>query len=261
MLNKLYPHRYPAIITKTLFEQVQTVKSNFNKKQFKYAGKPYIYRGLIRCAQCGLAITPEKHKGHVYYHCTQYNGKHDAKWLREEEITRQLGSIFKNLKMPQELLKQTVETMRELHQEKIEFHNKHFDDLTSEQKKLTKMMDNLYLDKLQGSITESEYDRFYQTLRDKITDVNIRLDQLQEADDNYYITSKYILDLTSRAYELFKGSEVEEKRQLIKLILSNLELDNEKLVWEAHKPFNLILNMADCQTWCARQDSNLRPTD
>ena len=36
----------------------------------------------------GSAITPEKHKGHVYYHCTQYNGKHGAKWLREEEITR-----------------------------------------------------------------------------------------------------------------------------------------------------------------------------
>lgn len=42
-------------------------------------------RGLLRCG--GLRITPEKHKGYVYYHCTQYNGKHEAKWLREEEIT------------------------------------------------------------------------------------------------------------------------------------------------------------------------------
>ncbi len=89
--EKMYPHRYPPIITKTLFNEVQNVKASFNKKRYKYAGKPYIYRGLIRCAHCGLAITPEKHKGHVYYHCTQYNGKHGAKWLREEEITNQLG--------------------------------------------------------------------------------------------------------------------------------------------------------------------------
>jgi len=68
--GKLYPHRYPTLISKNTFEKVQDVKNGYKKKKFKYAGKPYIYRGLIRCAQCGLAITPEKHKGHVYYHCT-----------------------------------------------------------------------------------------------------------------------------------------------------------------------------------------------
>lgn len=36
--GKLYPHRYPPIITQTLFETVQQVKSSFNKKLFKYAG-------------------------------------------------------------------------------------------------------------------------------------------------------------------------------------------------------------------------------
>ena len=29
------------------------------------------------------------------------------------------------------------------------------------------MMDNLYLDKLKGRITESEYDKFYTSLRDQ----------------------------------------------------------------------------------------------
>ena len=95
--DKMFPHRYPPLISTDLFKQVQQVKMNFNKKPVKYAGMPYIYRGLIRCAECGLAITPEKHKGHVYYHCTQYNGKHGAQWLREEEITKQLEKVFKNL--------------------------------------------------------------------------------------------------------------------------------------------------------------------
>jgi len=58
--NREYPHRYPALITKLLYDQVQQLKDGFNKKPFKYAGQPYIYRGLLRCAQCGLAITPEK---------------------------------------------------------------------------------------------------------------------------------------------------------------------------------------------------------
>ena len=151
--EKEYPHRYPPIISQSLFEAVQQVIAGFNKKPFKYAGKPYIYRGLIRCAHCGLAITPEKHKGFVYYHCTQYNGKHGAKWLREEEITEQLGTVFKNLQMPKEVVQQITETLNEVHQGKVDCHNKEFDKLTKEQKNLTAMIDNLYLDKLRGRIT------------------------------------------------------------------------------------------------------------
>ena len=148
-----------------------------------------------------------------------------------------------------------------MHQSKIEFHDQHFDRLTKEQKETIKMLDNLYIDKLKMRITESDYDRFYTSLRDQLTDLNIQLSKLQEAEDNYYITAKYILDLSIRAYDLFKSSEVEEKRQLIKLILSNLRLSGKNLVFDAAKPFDLILNCADHQVWRAWQDSNLRPTD
>lgn len=247
--GKTYPHRYPTIITQALFEQVQQIKASYNKKPFKFAGKPYIYRGLIRCATCGLAITPEKHKGHVYYHCTQYNGKHGAKWLREETITEQLGHVFKSLQMPEDIFAQILETLNEVHANKIEFHNSEFDKLTSEQKTTTRMMDNLYLDKLKGRITESEYDKFYTSFREQITDISVRLEKLQEAEDNYYMTSKHVLNLAGRAYDLFIGSEVEEKRQLVKLVLQNLRLDDEKLLWDAQSPFDLILNCSDRQQW------------
>lgn len=61
--GKDYPHRYPPIITQALFNQVQQVKDSFNKKPVKYADRPYIHHGLIRCGDCGLSITPEQHKG------------------------------------------------------------------------------------------------------------------------------------------------------------------------------------------------------
>ena len=108
--GKMYPHCYTPIITKALFDQAQEIKAGYNKKnRYKYAGHPYIYRGLLRCAECGLAITPEKQKGHVYYHCTQYNGKHGAKWFREETITEHLGGIFKSLQMPKEIAEQITD--------------------------------------------------------------------------------------------------------------------------------------------------------
>lgn len=259
--GKSHPHRYPPIISKQLFDQVQAVKTGFNKKKFKYAGKPYIYRGMIRCADCGMSITPEKHKGFVYYHCTQYNGKHDAKWLREEEITRQISTIFKRLEIPKDVLKQVTETINQTNQDQIDFHNSHYDKLIAKQRDLSKMLDNLYLDKLKGRITESEYDKFYTSLYAEAQDASTKLAQLQQAETDYYITAKYVLDLVSRAHELFMSSEVDEKRQLLRLVLQNLRLEGENIVYDAIKPFDLLLECSDRQGWCARKDSNLRPTD
>ncbi|OGB83586.1 hypothetical protein A3F66_04415 [candidate division TM6 bacterium RIFCSPHIGHO2_12_FULL_32_22] len=249
--NTEYKHKYPTIISETLFNQVQEVKANYAKKKYKYAGKPYIYRGLIKCAECGLSVTPEQHKGFVYYHCTQYNGKHDAKWLREEEVTNQIEKVFKKLMVPEDILNQIYETLENTHKDKMDFQIKHNQELTKRHQEITLMLDNLYMDKLKGRITDNEYDRFYQNLRNQLTEINIKLSNLQEADDNYYITAKYILNLTKQAFELFKSSEVEEKRQLIKLVLQNIELKDEKLLFQAQKPFNLLLDCSERQTWCA----------
>lgn len=82
---------------------------------------------------------------------------------------------------------------------------------------------------------------------------------LQEAEDNYYITAKYILELSNRAYELFKSSEVEERRQLIKLVLQNLRIEGRLVKFEGLKPFDTILNYSDHQLWHPRRDSNPRP--
>ena len=111
------------------------------------------------------------------------------------------------------------------------------------------MMDNLYLDKLKGRITDDEYDKFFQSFHEQKADITTRLGMLQEAEDNYYITAKYLLELSNRAYELFKSSEVEERRQLIKLVLSNLRVEDKLVRYDAIKPFDTILNYADGQLW------------
>ena len=68
--GELYPHKYQPLISKALFDKVQQIRNGHHKKSFKYAGKPFIFRGMIKCADCGCTITPETTKGHIYYHCT-----------------------------------------------------------------------------------------------------------------------------------------------------------------------------------------------
>ncbi len=69
------------------------------------------------------------------------------------------------------------------------------------------------------------------------------------ADEEYYLTSEYLLQLANRAYELFMSSEAEEKRQLLKLTLQNLKLEGKKVEFGLAKPFDKVFACAGSQTW------------
>ncbi len=106
--------------------------------------------------------------------------------------------------------------------------------------------------KLKGRITDDEYNKFFKSFDEQEADITTRLSMLKEAEDNYYITAKYLLELANKAYELFKISEVEERRQLIRLVLSNLRVEGKLVRYDAIKPFDTILNFADRQAWLPR---------
>lgn len=142
-----------------------------------------------------------------------------------------------------------VDSLNALNQARIDFQNQELGKLQKDQKTLNQMLDNLYLDKLKGRITDSEYDRFYQSLNNQLNEISIKLENFKEAEENYYITTKYLLDLTSRAYDLFLSSEVIQRRQLIKLVLSNLRIENGSVLYDVVKPFDLIINSYDRKLW------------
>jgi hypothetical protein len=123
----------------------------------------------------------------------------------------------------------------------MDFHDKQLDSLTRELKTTTGMLDNLYLDKLKNRISDEQYDRFYGNLRAKLDETNSRLAGLQGAEENYYLTTRYILELAHRAYDLFVSSEVDERRQLINLVLQNVRIEGENVVWHVQKPFDLLI--------------------
>lgn len=53
---------------------------------------------------------------------------------------------------------------------------------------------------------------------------------------------------------------MEEKRQLMKLVLSNTRIEGRKVLFEAQKPFNTILDFADRQAWLPSPEILIRIT-
>ena len=109
-------------------------------------------------------------------------------------------------------------------------------------------------------ITERYYNKKREEFRAKQKGISDKISRLGFADEEYYLTSEYLLQLANRAHDLFISSEAEEKRQLLKLTLQNLRLEGKKSEFELVKPFDKVFACAGSQSWLPDEDSNLEPS-
>lgn len=90
--------------------------------------------------------------------------------------------------------------------------------------------------------------------------MNAELSIHNQADEKFSITLTSLISLASKSHELFKSSDIEEKRRIIAMLFPNLSMNGEKLVFIMRKPFDLMVNKATYQEWLPGKDSNLRPS-
>ena len=117
--NQLYPHRYDALIPRSLFEKAKSVREGYKVKPRRWGGLPFKYRGLISCADCGCRVTFETKKGkYVYGHCTRKKNKHFVKYVNENIITKQIKALLADVELPQIAFEEVSSHLRKSHEQK-----------------------------------------------------------------------------------------------------------------------------------------------
>lgn len=76
-----------------------------------------------------------------------------------------------------------------------------------------------------------------------------KLKSLTEADENYSMTLISLLNICSKAPELFASSKVEQKRQFINFLLSNLQLRGKKLEYKLKNPLDVLAELDYRSNW------------
>ncbi len=249
--GQLWRHNYKSLISKELFDKAQEIRTNWNKKPFSYAGKPFLYRGLLSCSACGCRITFELKKGkYIYGHCTNYyRNCQSLVWIKEETITSQIKELLQGLAINEEIANDLIVQLRNTHQAKTEYHERTMTSLKAEYDKIENRLDKMYEDRLDGSITAEKYDSLLTRYKKQQSDILIQMERHSKADEKYYIEAGKLLELARNAAELFESSEDIEKRELLKFLLQNSKMDREKLVPTLQMPFDAILSANKSQTW------------
>lgn len=264
--GKLYPHNYEIVISEKLYDQVAAVRHGYKIKSTIYAGLPYTYRGLVTCAECGCRITFEqKKKKYVYGHCTQTRGKHGASYVSEDIFTKQFITNIRNIAIPEQAYFEVSKKLKELHDTDIKQKTQKLLSLTTEIRKYESRLERMYEDRLDGSISTELYDKKFKEFTSAKQILENSRDKFELIAKDTFTSIDHLLKLSRNAPRLFELGKIEQKRQLIKMTHSNLELNGKELRWKYKRPFEMMALCNETSNWLAivnqvRSISILYPT-
>ncbi len=250
--------QHPAIISPTLFQRVQDVLDGHNKP--RYQKHEFAFGGLLFCAHDNCMVTAEfKKQKYTYYRCSGYRGKCDLPRMREAELGQRLGEVLKNIHIPDDVLAQIEKKLTEDHSSGENSKKEQRQKLEQRLAGIRKRMDQAYIDKLDGKISEDFWQRKTAEWELEEQQVMMAMQGLEHASPDVILNAKKILELANKAYFLYVTQNPSEQGRLLKKVLLNCRVDGVSLYPTYRKPFDVIFERAKNKEWSGREDLNLRP--
>ena len=254
---KKIQHAYEPIISKELFDKVQTILKSKNKENFckeqKYAGIPFSLRGLIKC-ECGCMMTPERHKkkGNIYTYlrCPHRNKDCKQYLVPEETILNQLNQeIFQKIRISptmHELLKTSI--IQSLEDEKkinANVRKKITDEIFMVDSRLERLWES-YLDRvIDKPKYESEKEKYLTQKRELEEKANKYTDITKELKENVEKAINFVADVSN----LMEVASPDDKNMLLKRLLDNCVLHGDTLTYDIKAPFDKLISCNNYKQW------------
>src|SRR4030042_6873696 len=89
--GEIHEGKHQPVVSKKIFDKVQEVLKQRGKPRKSRKNNPKAFCGLLKCS-CGMGITAETQKGHVYYRCSKKSktAKCAEPYIREENLDEQV---------------------------------------------------------------------------------------------------------------------------------------------------------------------------
>jgi len=104
-------------------------------------------------------------------------------------------------------------------------------------------------------ITLNDYDEYVKDLKARQEQLDEQLVNLTHNDKSFMLTSSYLLEIATKAPQLFKSSKAALKSKLLRFLLSNLVIQDKKLVFNLKAPFDVIARCSKSQNWLPLHNS------
>lgn len=232
------------------FDQVQRQMKRSGKSAYQKHVFPFT--GVIRCGECGMSVTAEHQVNkygskYSYYHCSRrrrdYRCRQPA--VRSEEIDAMLKDVLMSMTVPKKtyaFLLEELSNQRQSMEEGSDSIIKSRNRAIAQSEQALRNVIDLRVRELiseeeflnQRHLIQEELIR-KRDMRNRPSDTSLRFESIQS-----------LLLFNTRATEWFAHGDSTVKRNIIKIVSSNLTLMDRKLSLQAKKPFIWITKTGLC---------------
>ena len=267
-----YEAKHPPLITKDLFDRVQVrLNSIYNTQPKKHK---FDFTGLLKCKECGCAITAETHKkyyketkrvaNYVYYRCTKKVKDCSQPYISEKDCELQLREIVWKSGLSHSwhqgfcdlLKKDVIEAKGNISSELSSLTI----SLQAVEKKLNRLLE-LYLDE---SINSEDYQLKKDQLLQKKLQLKSNIEKVRREGSSWLEPLREFIDEAANAARIARGKENgKELKFFAQKVGSNYLLNEKRISFCPNIPYSSFaarpIAACDIPTTlllCRRRESN-----
>ena len=239
--DQIYEGKHEPIITKKLFDRVQEVMKQKSKSHTRQL-KPYIYRGMFRCGECGCFITSETQKGYNYLHCTKRKVDCSQRYIREEVINDHLRQSLKKVSLCSPWANSMIAELEKETLERRQTDCSFADVLRNQIKELESKLDILLDMSLNKTISQEEYAIKRNKLIPQKVELKEKLKEFEQKSGNRFELMIEFIKEASTVEVISLRENHEEIRDFIKKIGSNFKIFERELSFDFKMPWKILSN-------------------
>jgi site-specific DNA recombinase len=237
--GELFEGKHDPIISKRLFDEVQAVMARKSKSKTP-ALKPFLYRGLFRCGECGCFITTETQKGHNYLRCTKRVKPCTQKFVREESISAQVDRVISKVALEATIADQMFTELVNEREVTAKAEEAAIAATKTALAATDKQIDLLLDLRLSEQISEPEYVSKKHILVNRKAELRGKLESFATNRHNRFEPAiQFVLEAKHASILLSEGKP-EQKRDFLKKIGSNFQVAEKSLTVELLNPWQSV---------------------
>jgi len=242
--GETYEGKFSPIVSRATFETVQRILKDRAKPRKSKKSHNFPFVGLLRCGECGAAITAQYAHGcggtYRYYRCTKRLGPCSQRYLREDLMALQLKDSLSKVALCQDWTEKMRAQVDIWEKEQNQSAQSFAQNLEVKIKETDEKLDKLVNAFLDGTIEKETY------LIKKDELVKLKTELLEKKRDfgrkgnNWNEPLREWINLACSAEKLATSSDFYEIKSLVEKIGTNRRLLNRIVLLDFKKPFDLI---------------------
>jgi len=213
---------HEAIIDKEDFEQVQKIRIRRRSNPFSHKGDLHLFSGILYCGECGSPMFARKRKNRpLGYICGNYgrNGKaactshHIRESVLKEIIIKEILKLYN--------YSGAVEETQSMLEEKLLYLNtglSRYETLRQQLAAREKHQELLYMDRLEGRISEELFERMNRSLQNRIEQLKSEIERIEQSTVDGMDAAK-LIEISKKAV-----SEGFLTREMVRLIVNRIDI-------------------------------------